>query len=254
MSSLILPNNKIENVKMVIFDKDGTLIDIHHYWYSMIEYRTYFFIKSLESENINERALYNDLMENMGIDLNTKKIKTQGPVGIKPRNSIIDIAFNTILEYTQNYTKEKVIDIFYEVDEYSKSKLHEIVKPLNGVIKLLQNLKRYSTLTCIATTDLTHRAMLAMNVLELEKYFSDIVGADLVKNAKPNSDLVDYIVAKHSLNYDEIIVIGDSMADLNMAKNAKCKFIGVKTGLYTEEFIKESRYLINDLEDMEVLQ
>lgn len=101
-------------------------------------------------------------------------------------------------------------------------------------------------------TDLTNRAVLAMKSLNLEKYFIDIVGADLVKNAKPSSDLVDYILNKHGLKKGEVIVVGDSMADLGMANNANCNFLGVKSGLYNDDFVEESQYLINDLRDLKV--
>lgn len=254
MSRLILPNATIDNVKMVIFDKDGTLIDVHHYWCSMIEYRANFFIDSLKDENINSTALYEDLVDSMGIDQKSKKMKPEGPVGIKPRAFIIDVALYTILKYTKNYTKEAVVDIFKQVDEYSKSKFKEILKPLDGVAQLLEDLKQNNILSSIATTDITSRAVLAMKDLRLEDYFIDIIGADMVDNAKPHSDLVDFIVNKNNIEHNEIVVIGDSMADLNMAKNAKSKFIGVKTGLYTNEFIGSSDFLINNLTEVKVVR
>jgi len=253
MSSLVLPNGKIENIKMVIFDKDGTLIDVHHYWCSMIEFRAHFFVKSLENKNIDNDALYNDLVDSMGIDLNTKKMKPEGPVGIKPRTFIIDVAYDTIYKYISNYTKDKVVDIFAQVDEYSKTKLKEIIIPLVGVRELLGSLKENNILCSIATTDLSTRATLAMENLNVKDYFIDIVGADLVENAKPSPDLVRYINHRHNLSMEDVIVVGDSMADLNMAKNAKCRFLGVETGLYTDEFIENSQYSVSDLTQVKVI-
>ncbi len=253
MSKLILPGNSIDDIKMVIFDKDGTLVDIHHYWCSMIEFRAEFFIESLKNENIESDFLYNDLVNSMGIDLKAKKMKPEGPVGIKPRTFIVDVAFDVICKYTDSYTKNKVIDIFAQVDEYSKTKLKEIVKPLKGVKRLLNRLTNSKILVAIATTDLSTRAILAMKNLNLDSYFVDIAGADLVEDAKPSPDLVEYIINRHNLCVEEIVVVGDSMADLNMARNVKCKFIGVRSGLYTDEFIKKSEYLIDDLTTVEVL-
>jgi phosphoglycolate phosphatase-like HAD superfamily hydrolase len=36
------------------------------------------------------------------------------------------------------------------------------------------------------------------------------------------------------------------MADLNMAKNTPCRFLGVKTGLYNDEFINKCDNIIVD--------
>ena len=249
MSSIILPNTKLKNIKMVIFDKDGTLIDIHHYWCSMIEFRAIFFIDTIK--DIDKSRLYNDLVDAMGIDIVTKKMKFDGPVGIEPRNFIIDTALNILQKYDITYTKEMVENIFKKVDEYSKEQLPKIVKPLPYVNELLAELQKANIKITIATTDLTNRAVLAMEAINLKSYFDDIVGADLVQNAKPSSDLVDLIVQKFNLSYNNIVVVGDSIADLGMAQNAKCKFVGVKTGLYSDEFL-QSGNILDNLKDFKV--
>jgi HAD superfamily hydrolase (TIGR01549 family) len=216
----------------------------------MIEYRAEFFIKSINIDN--KEKLYNELIDNMGIDLLSKKMKPQGPVGIKPRSFIIDVALNTMLEYDKNYTKKMVESIFKEVDEYSKTKLNHIVKALPNVKNVLEDLKQSNIQISIATTDLTQRAILAMESLKFDSYFIDIIGADLVENAKPSPDLVEYILRKNNLSKEDVIVVGDSMADLGMAKNAKCKFLGVKTGLCTDEFINKSENIIDNLIQLKV--
>jgi len=250
MSSLILPNSQIDNIKMVIFDKDGTLIDVHHYWCSMIEFRADFFVNSL---NISDKQkLYDDLVDAMGINLKTKKMKSEGPVGIKPRSFIIGVALETIQKYDKLYTKAMVEDIFKKVDEFSKKKLDFIVKVLPGVERILEDLKKANIKISIATTDLSTRAVLAMKSLEIDSYFVNIAGADLVENAKPNPDLVEYILDKNNLLKEDVVVVGDSMADLGMATNANCKFIAVKSGLYTSDFINQSENIIEDLTKLRV--
>jgi phosphoglycolate phosphatase len=250
MSEIILPNTKINDIKMIIFDKDGTLIDIHHYWCSMIKFRAEFFTKSLK--HINKQNLYNDLVDGMGIDLTANKMKSLGPVGIKPREFIIDIALKIISKYSDIYTRQKVIDIFAQVDEYSKTQLSKIVKPLAGTVEILNLLKENNIIVSIATTDLSSRAIITMKELNIEHFFTDIVGGDSVNNAKPHPDLVELIASKNNIEVDNILVVGDSIADLNMAKNAGCRFLAVKTGLCNEEFEEKSDYIVDDLTQVKI--
>ena len=250
MSKLLLPNTRLENIKMVIFDKDGTLIDVHHYWCSMIEFRAKMLVEDLDIGK--KKELYEALVDAMGIDFLSKKMKASGPVGIKPRGYIVDVALEVMQKYYNAYTREQVVEIFKKVDTYSKTQLKAIVKILPDVERLLKELKSAGVLMSIATTDLTERAILSMNALEIKEYFIDIVGADLVKNAKPSADLVQYILEKNALVKEEVIVVGDSMADLGMASNASCFFIGVETGLYNDEFMQKSQYLLKTLKELRV--
>ena len=234
------------DVDLVIFDKDGTLIDVHYYWCGMIELRA----KKLSKDYIEPRqqqAAMQELMSNMGINLDTREMKPEGPVGLKPREFIIDVAYETVKKYYQSITMMQVASVFKSIDEYSKKHLNTLVKPLDGVEHLLILLKQKNIKVTIATTDLTNRAKLAMDSIGLTHYFDYIAGADLVENAKPSPDLVNYLCDKMLVDKDRVLVIGDSIVDLEMAELANVDFIGVKSGLYSPEFLDRNKILVDNL-------
>jgi phosphoglycolate phosphatase len=238
------------NIDLVIFDKDGTLIDIDYYWGGMVKLRAEMLSKKYIETHAQEKVT-NELMSDMGIDLNTGKIKSTGPVGINPREFIIDIAYQTIRKYFSAITLEQVSLVFQEIDTYSQAHLEKLVKPLPGVEELLIRLKQQQIKIAIATTDLTSRAKLAMNSIGLAHYFDEIAGSDLVDSAKPSPDLVNYLCKKLSSDKRRVLVIGDSTVDLKMAKLANVSFIGVKTGLHSPYFLENSEILVDDLASME---
>jgi HAD superfamily hydrolase (TIGR01549 family) len=237
---------------LVIFDKDGTLIDVHYYWGGMVELRAKMLSKKYIKPQYQEKATY-ELMSNMGISLETKKIKSTGPVGIKPREYIINTAYQVVKQYFDAITIEQVSSVFKEIDVYSQTHLSQLVKPLPGVEELLATLKQQKIKIAIATTDLTSRAKLAMDSIGLTHYFDCIAGADLVDEAKPSADLVNYLCDKMACEKSKTLVVGDSIVDLRMAESAQVDFIGVKTGLYSPEFLAHSQTLVDDLIGMEKL-
>ena len=126
---------------LVIFDKDGTLIDVHYYWGGMVELRAKMLSKKYIKSQYQEKATY-ELMFNMGISLETMKIKPMGPVGIKPREYIINTAYQVVKQYFDAITIEQVSSVFKEIDVNSQTHLAQLVKPLPGVEELLATLKQ----------------------------------------------------------------------------------------------------------------
>jgi phosphoglycolate phosphatase len=245
MKTIYISKEKLENVDVFIFDKDGTIIDIHHYWCSMIKIRAEFLLRDFK---ISNRLLYFDLIDAMGVDIEIDKIKPTGPVGIKSRSFIIETAYKCLLNSGVKCNLEEVSAVFIKVDTYSKDIINELIKPLPGVITLLKKLDEIKMPVAIATTDLSERASMAMKCLGIEHIFSIIAGGNSVENAKPAPDLVNYICDKLALKNDRAVVLGDSIVDLKMASNAGARFIGVKTGLFSDEFISKSEYLVDNLE------
>jgi len=249
MSEIKINEQELKDIDLFIFDKDGTLIDIHHYWCSMIKYRATFL---LEKFDLDSKDLYFKLIDSMGIDLKTDLMKPTGPVGLKPRSFIIDTAYICLKNASVECTFDEVSEIFKKVDEYSKDKLEDIIKILPGVKELINRLTDIGIPVTIATTDQSQRAKLAMETLQLGDAFSVIAGGNCAKSAKPDPDLVHFICKKMGVNEDRTVVVGDSIVDLKMAFNAGARFIGVKTGLFSEEFIENSEFLVETLEQIKI--
>jgi len=251
MSDLFI-NNKLAlpDVEAVIFDKDGTLIDVHHYWVSMLKIRVMLIVKKYELDG----KVKNELMDAMGIDVRTGKIKANGPVGIKPRPFIVSVAAEVLNSNNVNASHDDIEDIFLEVDKKTSDNILPLLKLLPGVEQLLESLSQYGIAIMLATTDMTMRARLAMRALNIEHFFSEIIGGDAVDFAKPSPDLALNIIEKRGVNQDKTVVIGDHPVDIKMGMSANvgCN-IGVLTGLSNADLFSElDCFVVESLKDIRV--
>lgn len=258
MTCKILIDGKVVHTspKIVLFDKDGTLIDIHHYWASMIRIRAEKITKQWFASVVNTQKIKNDLLSAMGIDLHSGRIKSDGPVGIKPRSFIVNVAADIVRNEGCDITNIQMEKLFAEVDDATSYELLPLLKVLPGVESLLSKLQQSGIQSIVVSTDITSRAQKAMEVLKLNHYFTEIIGGDQVENTKPASDLADLALARANCPAESAIVIGDHPVDILMGENAGIDLnIGVLTGLSDLSAFKEHKcYVVSDLQSIEVMR
>jgi phosphoglycolate phosphatase len=251
MSDLLI-NNKLVlyDVEAIIFDKDGTLIDVHHYWSSMLEIRASLIV---DKYHLNDKVKV-ELMDAMGVDIQSGKIKTDGPVGIKPRPFIVGVATEVLNSNNVGVGHDDIEDLFLEVDKITSDDILPLLKLLPGVEQLLEDLNQCSISIMLATTDMTIRARLAMKALNIEHLFSEIIGGDEVDIAKPSPDLVLKIIERRGVNQGRTVVIGDHPVDVKMGMAAKvgCN-IGILTGLSNADLFSDlDCFVVESLENIGV--
>jgi len=222
----------LESPELVLFDKDGTLVDIHHYWVSMIRLRADLISQRLFSgeevrENVNQ-----SLISAMGVNLETGRMMPEGPVGVKPRSEIVNVAVQAVNLLGAKTDALSMESMFKEIDQSSATNMRPLLKILPGVVDILDSLSKQGIPVAIVTTDLTERAEKAMDAIGLLHFFIDIVGGDAVKKTKPFPDLAEYVISKHNCSPDNVVVIGDHPVDIQMGQTAGVRTnIGVLTGL-----------------------
>lgn len=104
---------------------------------------------------------------------------------------------------------------FYE-DNHDK-----LANGYEGIKEMLQFLYKNNIPLSIYTGKGKVSASITLNKLGIEKYFSMVVTGSDVKRHKPSREGVDFFVDKFNLKRDEVILIGDAVADIYAAKNAE---------------------------------
>src|SRR3989338_2908577 len=112
MATLIGDNFKIPEVQLVVFDRDGTLIDLYSYWSGMIGLRSDSISKELKLRDEEKKQL----MFSMGIDLDKKCLRPEGPVGLKKREIVMQAAVDYLNSISAKNSERICFDAFKKAD------------------------------------------------------------------------------------------------------------------------------------------
>lgn len=250
MVNLDLDGQRLDDIELMIFDRDGTLIDVYTYWSQMVRYRTEFICERLGLNPKHKK----ELMYAMGIDEKNKQIRPEGPVGLKKREVVMQAAVDYLSTIGRQNTYDLCFRVFNDVDRISYDKLDELVKPLDGLYDLFTALNNSSCKIAIATTDKMDRAKLTMEHLRLSDKIDYIIGADSVKNGKPAPDMINLIVKELGTPKSKTVMVGDATTDVKMGSNAEIRAsIGVCSGLASEKDLKKiTKYVIKDISKIKI--
>lgn len=115
-----------------------------------------------------------------------------------------------------------------------------------NVMETLMELKRRGKTLTIASS--RSHASLAEYIenLGLSDIISYILGADDVKEGKPNPEAIFKTLERFDSDTDEAIMIGDTVFDINMGINAGVKTCGVTYGNGSMESLSDADWVIDD--------
>ncbi|MBL3520002.1 HAD family hydrolase [Aliarcobacter lanthieri] len=200
-------------MKLIIFDMDGTLVDSGYAIANTVNY----------------------VRENLGFE----------PM---PRNYILEnvndpnINSAEFFYGTKEFTKNQE-ELFK--DYYNKHCLTDLVL-YDGIKNLLDNLKNEFKFA-VATNANSVYANKMLNHLEINHYFSSILGYNDVEKPKPNPDMINKILDIHSIKKENAQLIGDSKKDIMAATNAGVDSVLVNWGF--SNYIDEAIETVYELEN-----
>jgi phosphoglycolate phosphatase len=241
----------IKDIQLLIFDKDGTLMELHFYWTQMVGLRAELICENLKLDQDHvKRIAYA-----MGADMETGRLRPEGPVGLKKREVVLQAAVDYLNNAGYNDVYDLCFDVFQQVDDISSKELKRFVKPIGGAAELLNKATRCGCKTAIATIDRRERARLAMECLGFADIIDLVIGADDVSRPKPDPEQIAFILKAFAIDRSQAIMVGDATTDVQMGVNAGLKAsVGVLTGLATKEQLKSiTPYVVEDVSRIEIV-
>jgi len=135
-----------------------------------------------------------------------------------------------------------------KIDYYEFYKSHHHIANLYpGIKELLDYLK-----TKGVTGKGRQASLITLEELSIINYFDLIVTGDDVVNHKPSSEGIMKFVNEHHLRKDEVLMIGDSVADVRASKEAGIRIASALWDSYAAEKVKdlESDYYFNSVDEL----
>ena len=222
MAKLIAGNKTIE-CKLVIFDKNGTLVDQHLLLLELAKAR-----KNSVQKYVGKKVT--ELWEKIvGVNMESGKIDHEGPLATAPRREelLIAAAAFYLNGYAWNEAKQ-IVQMAYDEADCSMEPPYGSVL-LKDVAKNLKHLKQRGLKLAIASTDTHKRTVESFEALKIVSFFDAIVGSDDVANGKPSPDMIFEALRKT-----------ESTTDMLMGRNANVKAcIGVLTGFTSREKLEQ---------------
>ena len=252
MICLKTQNWEIDNIETILFDKDGTFIDLHYFWGKMTELRCEEIIKTFNLNN----TVFDKLCLILGYDRITKKMLSNGITAMYSRSTIIKIFREELEKFNVSTSEEKLAEIFDYVSTVFYKDMTKYIKPIEEAINFIKAIHTRGIKLGIVTSDSVKSTELTLEYFSWNNLFECAVGRECSNETKESGALTQIALQKLNANPQTTIMIGDAPMDYLAAKNAEInKTILVATGqISAEELKKTSPYVLNSLQELTIVE
>ena len=181
MIRLSTGNWELKNMEAVIFDKDGTFINLHKFWGKITELRALEIIKSfnLTKDSFNEICLF------LGYNYESKKMISNGITAMYSRSEIIKILKEKLEQsYNIQISTNKITSIFDMISEHFYKNMFEYTETIESAINFIKKLYNKNIKLGIVTSDSIISTKKTLKYFNLEYLFDVIVGRETSQETK----------------------------------------------------------------------
>ena len=222
------PNNSLQyrinnildkfNTKSVIFDLDGTLIDNNS-----------FHLKS-----------WKKYLENIGRNISDEEYNAN--FNGRTNRDVIQYI------YGKNLNDEEILKYSLEKEAVYREIYQPYIKPLTGLIELLEILHRKNIPMAIATSGIQPNIDFMFRHIPIQKFFKAVVNSSHITNGKPDPEIYIKTALLLGVPPKNCLVFEDAVVGIKSAKAAGMKVIAVAT-TQPKEDLDSADMIINDYEE-----
>lgn len=226
----------------IIFDKDGTLIDFDAMWGGWVVYL------AEQLHAVSGLHVREPLCLAMGYDDANKKVLAHGKLAATPMSQLYRLTVEVMqsIGLTAEQAERAVEQGWCIPDPVI------LAKQFTDTRVLFSQLHSQKVKIGIATTDDRAPTQAMIEAFDIEEYISTMVCADDGIPAKPAPDMVLTICERMKVDPSKVMVIGDTTADLKMARAAGAGLVvGVLSGVSSaKDLIPFADVLIESVDEL----
>ncbi|MDH3693456.1 MAG: HAD family hydrolase [Gammaproteobacteria bacterium] len=236
---------------LVVFDKDGTLIDFHTLWAN----RARTSVDSLIEHLSGDDNLRNALHEGIGYDSENHRTVTGGPVATIAISKLMVVATMVLYQAGLDWEQaESAVHASFGKTMKQPPGADEIV-PLGNVRAVIEKLTTNNVHVAIATTDDRDLTEAALQHLQIDQHFKLVKCGDDDGPLKPSPQVINDIAQHFGVSNQRTAMVGDIPSDLTMARSANCGcLIGIRHGAGDNDALAAvAEIVIDSIDEIEVI-
>jgi phosphoglycolate phosphatase len=220
---------KTNDIKAILFDKDGTLLDFEATW-APINQQAGLLAASGDPE------LARHILDRCGVDPVTGRTRAESPLAIAAADEIAE----AMVEAGSRLTK---VDLVHGLHLLFADAARRAV-PLTNLPKLFSSLRGFGLKLGIASSDSAEAVGATITTLSLRPLVDFHCGYDSGFGPKPEAGMIHGFCDALGLEPNQIAMVGDSTHDLGMGKAAGA---GLNIGVLTGTGIRETLDVLADV-------
>src|SRR5688572_1478473 len=226
----------------IIFDKDGTLIDFDAMWGGWAVYL------SAQLHLASGLNVQESLCLAMGYDHENKKVLANGMLASRTMAQLRGVTLEVMRTLGLNAEEaEHAVETAWCVPDPVM-----LAKPLTDLRALFGELNSQNIKIGIATADDRAATQAMIEAFDIEEFIATMVCGDEGIKAKPAPDMVLTICERMKIEPARIMVIGDTVSDMKMARTAGAGLVvGVLSGVSsTQDLLPHADVLIESVDQL----
>jgi beta-phosphoglucomutase len=153
--------------------------------------------------------------------------------------------------FGRDLLEEEWMQYSEEKEEMYRAEYRPMMKPVKGLRRLLQSLRKNDVALGIGTAAYIPNVDFIMDGLRLRPYFQTIIDVSMVKNAKPDPEVFLKAAEQLGVAPKNCVVFEDSIPGVQAGKTAGMTVVAVTTTHSAEE-LAHADYIIKDYTEISV--
>ncbi len=208
--------NKAVDIDLVVFDKDGTLIDFEYYWGERTRRCGERLIEGMDGDDALRAALFSSL----GFNPVTGQTASDGPLATATMPKIYTVATVVLYQHGFGWDDAEAHVRAAFASCMGATPTVDLVRTLSDVPDLFRRLNQAGVKIAIVTSDDHATAVETLALLGVSGPVSAVVGGDDDIPMKPAPDAFLHVCEQIGVSPARAMMVGDTVADLMMAGRA----------------------------------